>query len=167
MKKKLLFATIILVLLAGVLYYISLPDYLVFNSMSFSNGANRDTELQVIVYQYWNIDEVVAEIKAEHNQINGTPTTLTINLHLNGLFTMDMNHFIPLLSIMIEEEKQTVLSKNCLLQAESCHSGNSISLFIFINPYFSYNGRPISVASNEIEKMPLLLLSLISISNVL
>ena len=28
MKKKLLFATIILVLLAGVLYYISLPDYL-------------------------------------------------------------------------------------------------------------------------------------------
>ena len=66
MKKKLLFATIILVLLAGVLYYISLPDYLVFNSMSFSNGANfRDTELQVIVYQYWNTDEVVAEIEAE------------------------------------------------------------------------------------------------------
>lgn len=26
------------------------PDYLAFNSMSFSNGANRDTELQVIVY---------------------------------------------------------------------------------------------------------------------
>ena len=63
MKKKLLFATIILVLLAGILYYISLPDYLVFNSMSFSNGANRDTELQVIVYQYWNTDEVVAEIE--------------------------------------------------------------------------------------------------------
>ena len=62
MKKKLLFATIILVLLAGILYYISLPDYLVFNSMSFSNGANRDTELQVIVYQYWNTDEVIAEI---------------------------------------------------------------------------------------------------------
>ena len=76
MKKKLLFATIILVLLAGVLYYISLPDYLVFNSMSFSNGANRDTELQVIVYQYWNTDEVVAD-----NQINGTPTILTINLY--------------------------------------------------------------------------------------
>ena len=55
MKKKLLFATIILVLLASVLYYISLPDYLVFNSMSFSNGANRDTELQVILYQYWYI----------------------------------------------------------------------------------------------------------------
>ena len=40
------------------------PDYLAFNSMSFSNGANRDTELQVIVYQYWNADEVGAEIEA-------------------------------------------------------------------------------------------------------
>ena len=62
MKKKLLFATIVLVLLAGVLYYIKLAfDYLVFNSMSFSNGANRDTELQVIVYQYWNTDERKAQ----------------------------------------------------------------------------------------------------------
>lgn len=112
MKKKLLFATIILVLLAGVLYYISLPDYLVFNSMSFSNGANRDTELQVIVYQYWNTDEVVAEIEAEHNQINGTPLSLqSIYTTLNGLFTMDMNHFIPLLSIIIEKQKQTVNQK--------------------------------------------------------
>lgn len=41
------------------------PDYLAFNSMSFSNGANRDTELQVIVYQYWNADEVVAEIESD------------------------------------------------------------------------------------------------------
>lgn len=81
MKKKLLFITIVLILLAGILYYISLPDYLVFSSMSFSNGANRDTELQVIIYQYWNTDEVVQEIEAEHNQINGTPTTLTINLY--------------------------------------------------------------------------------------
>lgn len=69
------------ILLAVILYYISLPDYLVFNSMSFSNGANRDTELQVIVYQYWNTDKVVAEIEAEHNQVNGTPTTLTLNLY--------------------------------------------------------------------------------------
>jgi len=33
MKKKLLFITIILVLLASVLFYISLPDYLIFNNM--------------------------------------------------------------------------------------------------------------------------------------
>ena len=53
------------------------------------------------------------------------------------------------------------------LQTRSYHSGNSISSFIFTNPYFSYNGRPISVASNEIAEIPLLLVSLISISNVL
>ena len=112
MKKKLLFITIILVLLASVLYYISLPDYLVFNSMSFSNGANRDTELQVIVYQYWNTDEVIAEIEAEHNQINGTPTIPTINLyHSKWSFHNGYDHFIAPLSIMIEKEKQTVLPK--------------------------------------------------------
>lgn len=81
MKKKLLFIIIILIFLSGVFYYTSLPDYLVFNSMSFNNGANRNTELQVIVYQYWDTDKVIQEIEAEHNQINGTPTTLTINLY--------------------------------------------------------------------------------------
>ena len=112
MKKKLLFVTIILILLAGVLYYISLPDYLVFNSMSFSNGANRDTELQVIVYQYWNTDEVIAEIEAEHNQINGTPTIPTINLyHSKWSFHNGYDHFIAPLSIMIEKEKQTALAE--------------------------------------------------------
>ena len=72
------------------------PDYLAFNSMSFSNGANRDTELQVIVYQYWNTDEVIAEIEAEHNQINGTPTILTINLVLcQDLVQVKMRNFSP------------------------------------------------------------------------
>lgn len=119
MKKKLLFATIILVLLAGILYYISLPDYLVFNSMSFSNGANRDTELQVIVYQYWNTDEVVAEIEAEHNQINGTPTTLTINLHRSKWSFH--NGYEPFYTTTINYDwkgKADSQSKNCLLQTE-------------------------------------------------
>ena len=73
MKRNYYFPLLFLILLAGVLYYISLPDYLVFNSMSFSNRANRDTELQVIVYQYWNTDEVIQKIETEHNQVNGTP----------------------------------------------------------------------------------------------
>ncbi len=81
MKKKLLFIITVLILLIGILYYISLPDYLIFNSISFSNGSNRNTELQVTVYQYWNIDDVIKEIENTHNQINGIPTTLTINLY--------------------------------------------------------------------------------------
>lgn len=104
------------------------PDYLAFNSMSFSNGANRDTELQVIVYQYWNADEVVAEIEAEHNQINGTPTTLqSIYTVLNGLFIMDMNHFIAPLSIMTKKKKQTVNQKTV------CYKLGFSSLLLFSN----------------------------------
>ena len=47
----------------------------------FLASAKAVDLVQVIVYQYWNTDEVVAEIEAEHNQINGTPTILTINLY--------------------------------------------------------------------------------------
>ena len=77
------------------------PDYLAFNSMSFSNGANRDTELQVIVYQYWNADEVVAEIEAEHNQINVTPTILLL---------ISLSTFWPLALKKLELISPTTLS---------------------------------------------------------
>lgn len=53
-----------------------------------------------------------AEIEAEHNQINGTPTIPTINLyHSKWSFHNGYDHFIAPLSIMIEKEKQTVLPK--------------------------------------------------------
>lgn len=81
MRKKSAITLIISFLLIGICYYISLPDYQIFNSMSFSNQDTRDTELKVIVYRYWNIDELVQEIREEHNKINGTPTTLEINLY--------------------------------------------------------------------------------------
>lgn len=52
--------------------------------MSFSNQGTRDTELTVIVYKYWGIDETIREIEAEHNKINGTPSTLEINLYYSS-----------------------------------------------------------------------------------
>jgi len=103
------------------------PDYLAFNSMSFSNGANRDTELQVIVYQYWNADEVVAEIEAEHNQTELPPPLQSIYTVLNGLFIMDMNHFIAPLSIMTKKKKQTVNQKTV------CYKLGFSSLLLFSN----------------------------------
>ena len=33
----------------------------------------------IVSTKYWNTDEVAAEIEAEHNQINGTTTSVTIN----------------------------------------------------------------------------------------
>lgn len=37
--------------------------------MSFSNQGTRDTELTVIVYKYWGIDETIRKIETEHNKI--------------------------------------------------------------------------------------------------
>ena len=52
MKRKVITTLLLLCLIAGICYYISLPDYHVRNSMSFSNQGTRDTELTVIVYKY-------------------------------------------------------------------------------------------------------------------
>ena len=47
--------------------------------------AHREsTELTVIVYKYWGIDETIRKIETEHNKINGTPTTLEINLYYSA-----------------------------------------------------------------------------------
>ena len=53
MKIKVITTFLLFCLIAGICYYISLPDYHVRNSMSFSNQGTRDTELTVIVYKYW------------------------------------------------------------------------------------------------------------------
>ena len=59
MKIKVITTFLLFCLIAGICYYISLPDYHVRNSMSFSNQGTRDTELTVIVYKYWGIDETI------------------------------------------------------------------------------------------------------------
>ena len=84
MKRNVITTLLLLCLIAGICYYISLPDYHVRNSMSFSNQGTRDTELTVIVYKYWGIDETIRKIVTEHNKINGTPTTLEINLYYSA-----------------------------------------------------------------------------------
>ena len=83
MKKKLIVIFFILCLLASIAYYISLPDYPVFNSVSFSSQDTRDTTLDVVVYKYWEIDDMIRDIEEKHNKINGTPTTLKINLYFS------------------------------------------------------------------------------------
>ena len=89
MKIKVITTFLLFCLIAGICYYISLPDYHVRNSMSFSNQGTRDTELTVIVYKYWGIDETIRKIETEHNKINGTPTTLEIN-YVESRFNKDI-----------------------------------------------------------------------------
>lgn len=62
-------------------YYVSLPDYSVVNSISFSGENTRETEIKVVVYKYWNLNETIKSIELEHNKINGIPTSLEINLY--------------------------------------------------------------------------------------
>ena len=81
MKRKKVVIYIALCLFLIFAYYISLPDYTVVNSMSFSSENTRETEIKVAVYKYWNLNETIKATEQEHNKINGTPTTLEINLY--------------------------------------------------------------------------------------
>ena len=81
MKRKILVILISLFLLSAVVYYISLPDYIIVNSMSFSSENTRETEIKVVIYKYHDIDDTVKAIEQEHNRINGTPTSLEMNLY--------------------------------------------------------------------------------------
>ena len=84
--------------------YLSLPDFLIFNSLSSNYNSIRDTELQVAVYHQKNIDYLINEIAQEHNMINGTPTTLTIHLyHSKREF---QNGYKPFYSISIDYSKK-------------------------------------------------------------
>ena len=38
----------------------------------------------ICFYKYWGIDETIRKIETEHNKINGTPTTLEINLYYSA-----------------------------------------------------------------------------------
>ena len=55
MKRKMVILLISVILLSAIYYYISLPDY--------------------------DIDNTVKAIEQEHNRINGTPTSLEMDLY--------------------------------------------------------------------------------------
>ena len=104
MKKKLLFITLFCVLFAGILCYLKSPNYLIFNSVSTNYGSERDTELQVIVCKPQSISKLITEIEAEHNKINGTPTTLEINLYYPTYYLH--NNSKPFRTVTIEYNKK-------------------------------------------------------------
>lgn len=84
--------------------YLRLPDYHITNSISFSSADTRDTALTVIVYKCWGIDGVIKDIENEHNKINGTPTTLEINLYYPTYYLH--NNSKPFQTITFEYNKK-------------------------------------------------------------
>lgn len=104
MKKKFRITFLMIFIFVGICYYISLPDYHVTNSMSFSTQDTRDTELTVIVYKYWGINDTIQKIVTEHNRINGTPTTLEMNLYYPTWFPLNKDK--PFKTVTVEYTKK-------------------------------------------------------------
>ncbi|SHK32142.1 hypothetical protein SAMN02745243_02713 [Hespellia stercorisuis DSM 15480] len=92
MKRKIIIIVLTLCLLTGIYCYTKLPEYHITNSMSTSNQDSRNTQLKVIVYKYFKINNTIQKIKSEHNRINGTPTTLKINLYYPKWFLRDSSN---------------------------------------------------------------------------
>ena len=61
--------------------YIRLPDYRIYKVFSYSGLNVRETDLFVIVYKPWRIDQEVQGIVSRHNAMNGTPDKLTVWLY--------------------------------------------------------------------------------------
>ena len=81
MKKRKIAKTMLIIV--GVLLYIwyaKLPDYEEFNSRSFSAGTTRETTMKIIVYKAHYNPYLYRMIAAKHNDINGTPTKLKLEL---------------------------------------------------------------------------------------
>ena len=83
-RKKRIILIIVVLLIVGVCYYKSFPDYFVHTSLSESNGnhGRRDTRLSVVVYQYWDYDELIDDIVDEFNEINDDPRSTSIEVNL-------------------------------------------------------------------------------------
>lgn len=75
-------AIITMIFIVVIVWFIRLPEYKIYNSMSFSYGDSiRETELRIIVYKGRYNPLLYEDITKEHNVINGTPTKLTMHLY--------------------------------------------------------------------------------------
>lgn len=71
----------IMVVLAAGICYIRLPEYKVYWSFINEGEDYRETNLYVIVYKLWNIEDTVEMLVAEHNRMNGVPDKMNVRLY--------------------------------------------------------------------------------------
>lgn len=87
MKSKTIILTsiIILVIMVTVMYhsyYTRLPDYEILNSSNFTSAGNYvESDIDVVVHKRRHNDEMYKCIESQHNNLNGIPNKLTINLY--------------------------------------------------------------------------------------
>lgn len=79
--RKMIFGVLVMMMIAGGVWYLTMPDYHVMYSYSVSYENMRNTELTVVVYHWLNTENIAKKIETEHNEINGVPSELTINMY--------------------------------------------------------------------------------------
>lgn len=83
-RKKIIVAVIVFFI--GIFYCYNVPDYRITNAFAFSSNNFRRTELKVIVYRFWDVDNIIKKIEEENTRINGKPTILQLDLFYPEFF---------------------------------------------------------------------------------
>lgn len=76
-----IYYTLMLILIIFLIYYIKLPDYKIKNSFKMSSRNYVEDNLNIQVYKAFNNPYLYLEIAEDHNQMNGTPNILKMNLY--------------------------------------------------------------------------------------
>lgn len=80
--KDILFYSVIVAMIAGMIYYMKLPSYTVRSSTNMSASNYMETSLDIDVYKIFVGKSFYEEIADSHNRLNGTPDKLEMNLYL-------------------------------------------------------------------------------------
>lgn len=88
-RKSMTIYTIILIVLVVTIYYMQLPEYKIYKSISGEGADYKETDLYVIVYKSFNLEKTTKKIVSQYTKMNGTPNKLTIWLFRNEY---DANH---------------------------------------------------------------------------
>ena len=84
MSKKLKWViclVLVVCMVGGVSYYLSLPTYYVHNSFRESNGSKRvESTLRIVVYKRHNDQSLYDEIADEYIEVNGSLNELELQL---------------------------------------------------------------------------------------
>ena len=85
MKKKILISLILIIFFSsiyGIVWYIRLPEFEVFQSFTLSAGNFRHDDVRVVVYKHHNSEEMFKRVEDEVNWLSGAPnTSVKLNLY--------------------------------------------------------------------------------------
>lgn len=76
-----IFALIVSIALVSGIYYIRLPEYKIYCSITNTGADFRETDLHVIVYKPWDMEETMRKIVLQYKKMNGVPSRLTVHLY--------------------------------------------------------------------------------------